>query len=549
MNVKRKCPECSHKRHNKADKPLSYDTERHIFKCHHCGWSGCDKDADYITPRKVYKRPEYEPTAQAIPDKLTEFFKGRGIGAEVIARNKIEVREAYFSQTGQPERCIAFPYFRDGEIVNVKYRTKDKQFRMESDCELTLYGIDDVKAGEPLVWVEGEFDKLALESVGITAVSVPNGAGTNLDILAAAESKFGVAAYHVMAGDNDEPGLKLQAELIRRIGPEKCYRTEWPDGCKDANEVLIKHGEDGLREALASSRAVPIEGVFEVDDVWNELLSLYRDGRPKGEDCGWKSLSQLYRPTVGTWTVITGSPSSGKSSVMRAMMVNLALKARWRFLVFPPEDCPPEEYYSLLSEIYIGLPFEDGHIPKMSEDDLLEAAAWVKQYFYVLQPSEGNRNLDAILATTDTMILHRGINCVMLDPWNRIEHFMPAGISLPQYIAQSLSKFDYFIKLRKLHGMIVAHPTKLKKELDGSYPVATLYDISGAAAWFDMSDFGLSVWRDKQDKNSPVEVHVQKVRRRWLGQTGMASLHWDRVTGRFGEEPFIWDLPKEKAYA
>lgn len=550
MNVKRKCPECSHKRHNKADKPLSYDTERRIFKCHHCGWSGCDKDADYITPRKVYKRPEYEPTAQAIPDKLAEFFKGRGISAEVIARNKIEVREAYFSQTGQSERCIAFPYFRDGEIVNVKYRTKDKQFRMESDCELTLYGIDDVKPGEPLVWVEGEFDKLALESVGITAVSVPNGAGTNLDILAAAESKFSLASHHVMAADSDKAGMMLQAELIRRLGPERCYRTTWPDGCKDANEVLVAHGDEVLRDCLAASEPIPIEGVFELDDVRDAIIDLYENGRPPGEDCGWESITELYRPTLGTWTVVTGSPSSGKSSFMRAYVVNIAMKSRWRFLVFPPEDCPAEEYYSLLAEIHAGYPFQDQpRSPKMTRDMLDYSLDWVKQFFYVLHPADGKRDMDSMLETTDRMILRRGINSVMFDPFNRMEHFQTAGMTQQQYIQKTLSRFDYFVKLRHLHGVIVSHPTKLKKEADGSYPVATLYDISGAADWFNMCDFGLSVWRDKGDPNSPVEVHVQKVRKRWLGKTGMASLYWDSVTGRFGERPFIWDLPKEQEYA
>jgi hypothetical protein len=32
---------------------------------------------------------------------------------------------------------------------------------------------------------------------------------------------------------------KLESELIRRLGPERCWRVEWLDGCKDANDMLI----------------------------------------------------------------------------------------------------------------------------------------------------------------------------------------------------------------------------------------------------------------------------------------------------------------------
>ena len=32
---------------------------------------------------------------------------------------------------------------------------------------------------------------------------------------------------------------KLESELIRHLGPERCWRVEWLDGCKDANDMLI----------------------------------------------------------------------------------------------------------------------------------------------------------------------------------------------------------------------------------------------------------------------------------------------------------------------
>jgi twinkle protein len=83
----------------------------------------------------------------------------------------------------------------------------------------------------------------------------------------------------------------------------------------------------------------------------------------------------------------------------------------------------------------------------------------------------------------------------------------------------------------------VAHPTKLKKDSTGQYPIPTMYDISDSAHWFNMPDFGISVWRDKQDKSAPLCVNVQKVKNRWCGETGMAELYHDNITGRFSQDP------------
>lgn len=537
-NVKRKCPKCSGTRKNKTDKPLSYDTERKIWKCHHCNYTGCDRNETYVEHHKVYRKPDYVIGQDPPRDGLVNFFHKRGIGPEILTANHIEVREHHVG--GESVRCIAFPYFRDGEVVNVKYRTADKRFVMESGAELTLYGLDNIKSGEPLLFVEGEIDKLSAEVAGYVAVSVPNGAGTNLDLLAAVEDKLVVASKYVLAGDSDAPGVKLQSEIQRRLGPEKCWRVEWPEDCKDANEVLVKHGVEALRICIEAAKPVPIEGVFEVSDIWQDLLQLYREGRPRGVDVGWDNLKALYRPRLGGWTVITGSPSSGKSSLTRALFVNLAARAGWKFLVFPPEDCPPAEYISLLCEIYMALPFDKSKAARrMDEGELREAADWVNQFFYIMDPPNGQRNFEAMLEIGKQMVMRRGINALVIDPWNRVEHIIPSGMNMHQYIGQCLGLYDTYIKRLHLHGFIVAHPKKLLKEADGSYPVATMYDISDSAHWFNMPDFGLSIWRDKTQDSGRVEVHVQKVRHRWCGITGSVELHWDRLTGRFTETPVM----------
>lgn len=101
--------------------------------------------------------------------------------------------------------------------------------------------------GEVLI-AEGEIDALSWNSIGMAAVSVPFGAG-NHDWL---ENDFDWLAEFdriLIAFDNDEAGRDGSGELVRRIGREKCFLVEMPEGVKDANEALQK----GLVAELAES--------------------------------------------------------------------------------------------------------------------------------------------------------------------------------------------------------------------------------------------------------------------------------------------------------
>ena len=537
---KQKCPQCAHlRRRHPTDKPLSYDRSRGLYNCHHCGWAGrvpTEYDQFAWRSQKKYALPEYRPQEHPPNEKLLSWFARRGIPADVVARHKIEARSVWMPQTEREERVLAFPYFRNGEVFNVKYRTADKMFRLEKNAEISLYGLDDIRADLPLLFCEGEADKLALEVAGYpNAVSVPNGAGTNLDVLASAEAWLAPVSKFIWAGDNDEAGRRLETEAIRRLGPERCWRAQWPEDCKDAGDVLIHHGVKVLAECIEGARPVPIEGAFEIADLEPALLDIYYNGRPRGEHPGWSSLAELYRPREGDWTVLVGIPSCGKTVFMAAMMVNLARSANWQFLVFAPENMPAQEYASMLAEIYLGKPFDDGPTPRMTVEELKEAVRWLDQHFVVLSPADGKRTLEGILEIARSYVYRRGINGLVIDPWNEVEGFGQGARTETQFICESLVRLRQFTRTYKLHTWVLVHPTKLIKCENGKLPVPTLYDCAGSANWYNKADNGLAIWRDKGDDTAPVEVHVQKVRFKWTGKLGMAQLFYDKVTGRYSE--------------
>ena len=231
------CPQCTptrrHEHRNERD--LSVNTADGTWYCFHCGWSGGLGSGEGTASRprtesgkREHKRPD-GIKGELTPEALA-FFASRCIPEEVLRRNGIVVvPDVWFPQLDGKRAALAYPYRRNGELINIKYRAQgSKDFRLETGCERTLYGLDDVAGADTIVIVEGEMDKLALEVAGYpNTVSVPDGApppdaksySSKFAFLAEpmAEQALAGATKIILATDADEPGHHLAAELARAL--------------------------------------------------------------------------------------------------------------------------------------------------------------------------------------------------------------------------------------------------------------------------------------------------------------------------------------------
>ncbi|NDV84991.1 toprim domain-containing protein [Bacteroides sp. 51] len=114
---------------------------------------------------------------------------------------------------------------------------------MMGGAEVIPYNIDGIKGTPECICVEGEIDALSFAEIGRTdVISVPTGANTNLSWMDRfMESHFDDKKVIYIAVDNDNKGLELRKALLARLGTERCKIMEYPQGCKDANEVLQAH--------------------------------------------------------------------------------------------------------------------------------------------------------------------------------------------------------------------------------------------------------------------------------------------------------------------
>ena len=554
-NHKLLCPKCSHTRKNKSDPCLSLTIEDDgaVWDCKNgCGFRGSVKESGAATPRTRAARPAPPVKPKQRPGELTRevlaWLAARGINEAVTRRNEIGSARVYIPALKAEVECVAFVYRRNGEVVNIKFRAlAEKAFSQVKGAEAILYGLDDIADGKTIIIVEGEADKLACEVAGfLNVASVPNGAqgtGQSAEDSAAFGWLTTCAEYLdraeriILAGDADERGRALEAELARRLGRERCWRVRWPDSedapCKDANETLMRHGRDVVRECIEAAEPYPITGLHSLLDFADDTLLLYRDGRARGHSTGWPLIDELMTIRPGEMSVVTGIPNSGKSEFADALTVNLAHQYGWRFAVCSFEN-PPAEHISKLAEKHLGLPFWDGPRQRMTEAELQKAMTWAADHFHLIRFDNEAPTIDAILEKARAAVMRHGIRGLVIDPYNEIEHLRPTSVTETEYVSQLLGKVKRFAQSNDVHVWFVAHPAKMQRE-GNSLPAPSLYDISGSANWANKADLGVVVHRDPAKDPTRTDIYVRKVRFKSVGKIGAASLRYDRATGRYAE--------------
>lgn len=549
------CPQCHSQRSDKRDKSLSVDLDKGVWHCHYCHWSGSLEHTDtekqqwmqrqsWFRPAPVKKqKPEYKkPTPKShspMSDKALNWFSGRGISSDTLTACRVTEGKEWMPQKNGEANTVQFNYYRDGELINTKFRTGDKCFKLCSGAELIPYNIDNIKGTPECIITEGEMDALSFYECGRKdVVSVPNGANANLDYLDDfIEDYFEDKETIYIAVDTDSKGVQLRDELIRRFGAERCRVVDFGEDCKDANEHLIAHGKESLMSCLAAAPEIKVEGIFTVSDFEQSLDAIFEYGLQKGVTIGHEPIDRLISFETKRLCLVTGYPGSGKSEFIDEMAERLNMKYGWRWAYFSPENAPLAYHASKLIEKFTGKKFDKQHL---SIPEYGEIKNHLEQDFFFISPADFR--VDTILEKAKYLVRRRGIKALVIDPYNRLEHER-GGMKETDYISALLDKLTNFAQQNDVLVILMAHPTKPAKNKEGKVDPPTLYDISGSAHFFNKTDFGIVVHRDRL--NNTVEIRIEKVKFRHLGQPGTALMKYNINNGRYTpyypDQDILWD--------
>jgi twinkle protein len=494
--------------------------------------------------KKEYRKPKPRP-ASKFSDKMLAYIKSRGISEETLTAMKVtEGIEGMPRKDGsfKDMNTIQFNYYHNGELVNTKFRTGDKCFKMVSGAELLPYNIDSIKGAPNCIITEGEFDALSFYEAGYqNVVSVPNGANTNLEWLDDyQEDYFDDKETIYIASDTDTKGEVLKNELLRRFGVERCKVVEYGEGCKDANEHLVKYGQKSLCKCIENAKLIPVDGVFTLSDIESRMDVLYQTGLKQGATIGHYNFDEYCSFETKTLGIVTGIPNHGKSEWLDEMVYRLNLRYGWKWAYFSPENEPLELHMAKLIEKFVGKKFSKD---TMQIAEYTYAKQHINANFFFICPNDDYKP-DTILAAAKALVRRYGIKGVVIDPYNYLEAQMEHNQNETQYISELLGKFKTFAKINDVVVIIVAHPAKMQKNKQTlKYDPPTLYDISGSAHFYNKADFGITVHRDFD--NDLTEVYVQKVRFRHLGKKGVAKFKYNLTNGRYVPAPEIaGELPQ-----
>lgn len=536
--IKTLCPKCSAKRKHPSNPCLFVNVEEGLWQCYNCFWKGSLRGREHKRPSFTYTPPD---------NQLYQWFQKRGISEETVDKFQITLEKTYFSQLEQEVDAIRFPFFKNGEVVNIKSRAlSDKVFRQESDAEKVLYGIDNLKECDWCICVEGEVDLLSLYEAGVyNVVSVPDGAppagsqpsSVKFEYLRNCEDVLDKMNKIVLAVDGDGPGYQLATELARRLGVERCWWVRsWPEDTKDPNEVLLKYGKEKLK-GLVCDKAVPwpLKTIVTVDDVVEDVFALYEKPDQKGLSTGWNAFDEYFTVKPGELTIVTGIPGSRKSVWLDNLLINLSVKNGWMHALYSPESKPLSRHIGTLCSMLNKKSFWG--INKMSPSELLEAMERLNKYVVFLEPETEDVNFKVIMDLVAKAVKRHGIRTFVLDPWNDLDHTRAAYKREDEHIGECLTKLRRFARHYDVHIFVVAHPRKLEKDKDGKYPVPTPYEISGSSHWWNRADNCITLWRDLHNPDDSRNVfYIQKVKRHTVGKSGDLTLWFDKNTGIFYED-------------
>jgi twinkle protein len=432
--------------------------------------------------RKTYRRPE-KPACKTPTSRVLEWLRSRGLTENTLIAFKVG------EQIRDGKTYAVFPYLRDGELVNAKYRNPDdkRDMRQEAGAEPCLFGwhlIDPLARSVAIT--EGEIDAMTLHQCGIPALSVNSGAGNHQWIENDWERLERFSEISICF-DDDEPGRKGAAELAQRLGIERCKVVKF--GAKDANQWLMDGaGGEDLHGAIKDAKPLDPAELMSMADVMAQVKALFYPSRETTRDpclvmgakqCEWFE----FRP--GELTVWTGYNGHGKSLLLNQVLLGLMSQGE-RVCVFSGEMHPAQQGKRLVKQA-TGL---DRPTPAYID----AVAEWVRDRMWLFNVA-GSSTIARLLEVFAYAAKRYGIRHFVIDSlmMTDVPDDGPGSITAQKAAVQKLTDFS---KRFGVHMHLVAHPRKGRDETQAPGKL----DVAGSSKITDAADNVFTVWSARKDE-------------------------------------------------
>lgn len=224
---------------------------------------------------------------------------------------------------GERGRDIVFPFWRNSELILVKYLSVDrapdgkKKISVEKDCEPCLFGWHLIPSnGRSVAICEGEIDAMSLYQLGIAALSVPfgGGKGDKQKWIEYEYDRLSIFDVIFLCFDPDEEGKVAIVELVERLGRHRCRIVGLP--YKDPNACLqAGMSKEEMQKCFDNARTLDPEELKNARQFVEEVIKEFYpvEGAMLGYNPPWEKARDkvLFRPDeLSIWTGINGHGKS-----------------------------------------------------------------------------------------------------------------------------------------------------------------------------------------------------------------------------------------------
>jgi len=486
-------------------------------------------------------------------DKVYEYFKLRKISPATV--DYCDVRQ-------DEQGNVVFNYYDSNDVLTmVKYRPSRKIIKGENktwcqkgaDTTPLLFNMNRINTSKPLLITEGEPDTMAAIESGYTnTVSVPLGAG-NFHWIEECWEWLEQFDSIIICSDNDEAGIKMQKEVVYRLGSWRCKIVNIPMfyeqndkqkiRVKDLNEVLYYFGKEKVMEIITNASDTPVASIVNISEIEDMDLDKI-DGVLTGIKSIDKELMKLF---YGTLTIFTGSPSAGKTSFLYQIVCQSLEqdKGVWLF----SKELPVTMTRNWLNYIMSGRRNLDCYKTKEGADFYKvkpSAKKSIGRYYndkWFVYKDEQPSDLDSLLASAEETVRKYGVKLLIFDNLMTIDM---GATEDNEFLKQTevIKRLIGFAVKFNVSVVLVAHPRKM--------PVGTevsMYDISGTANIANLAHrtIGLAIVTKEQQngipnkngkgwqkKPNPYDVTFSVIKDRMLGKMGyQCGLYYDNPSRRF----------------
>lgn len=277
---------------------------------------------------EYFSRKYVPPTTEILelPDDVYKYLKSsRCLSPKTVKKFRLGVNK--FGNLCIPfydeNNILALIKFRSSTGGLITLRKGDELLEVKSFCEPkgrpVLLGSNLVSDfDKPLIICYGDYDAMSVYEAGfINGVSLPFG-DRGLQWVEGQWSWLERFSSIVLIPDFDENSKTRKLffqkfeELVVRLGKYRCFTVieERMRGCKDVNELLVKHGKEAVKELISEVYPVPHDGL--------ERLCDYKEPKfIEGFPTGWKDIDSATGGLAkGLLSVWSGDNNAGKTTTV-----------------------------------------------------------------------------------------------------------------------------------------------------------------------------------------------------------------------------------------